>query len=81
MRIEMDERLYVGTALQIAQEWRERSFAPTRTVREYLEWACAQIGQAGVVVARDAEGLSDEKLAEALVRTYVEQGMAREVKG
>ena len=62
------------------QQWRARSFRETETDRAYLDWAVAQIAQAGVVVAPNASELSDDQLAKALVRTYVEQAMAREVK-
>lgn len=76
MRIELDDRVYQGTPRQIVEAWKAISFRPpSESLRAYMAWSVAQLGEAGVRV--DAgDDVSDDELAASLVAAFIQTGMA-----
>jgi hypothetical protein len=79
MRIELDERVYQGTPLQIVQAWKAISFRPpSESLRAYMAWSVGQLAQAGAVID-DGPDVTDEQLATRLVQAFIDAGMARDL--
>ena len=76
MRIELDDRVYQGTPRQIVEAWKAISFRPpSESLRAYMAWSVAQLGEAGVRV--DAgDDVSDVTLRRALALRFTDEGAA-----
>lgn len=76
MQIEIDERTFTGTPVQIVKQMLSMSFAQHETIAGYIEWMQGNAERLGDEPFK-VTGSTDEELAASLIEAMIAKGYAK----